>query len=161
MRNADSAAARGAGTTLAESAHGSLPPPPPLIPVGGPRSQGLRGCPSIAAREEMVLQLLHLAARCQGTWLNRLHAPVRLWQAIGDHFLMTGVPRPLGRAGGGGGLPPYGRQPCTTPAHGVLLAAPQAHRGQGRGTLGARCLDHSDPSCDSIRLVWYGSSRCC
>ena len=107
-----------------------------FLPLGGRLCAGLRARPYFAAREEMALQLPHLAAHCQDMWLKRLRVPARLWPAGGERFLMDHFPRP-----------PEGEQALLlnagclrcAPAQGVPLAAPPVHRGlgQGRGTVGA------------------------
>ena len=88
----------------------------------------------------MALQLPHLVAYCQEMSLKRL--------AIGECFLMSYFPA---------------RRPRRAPAQGIPLVALQVHRGlgQGRGMVGARCLEHGAPSCDWCRCMWYGRNWCC
>ena len=72
-----------------------------LLLLGGRLCQGLWARPYFRAREEMALQLLHVAAHCQEMWLKRLRAPARLRPAIGERYLMSYFPPPP--LGGGGG----------------------------------------------------------
>ena len=83
-----------------------------LLPLGGRLCQGLRARPHFMAREEMGLQLPHLAAHCQEMWLKGLRAPARLRPAIGERFFMSYFLRP---AGGGQALPPYAQHPQRAP----------------------------------------------
>ena len=46
-----------------------------LPPLGGCLYQALRAPPHFTAREEMALQVPHLAPHCLNMWLPRLRAP--------------------------------------------------------------------------------------
>ena len=114
-----------------------------LLPLGGRVCAGLSARSYFAARHEVMLQQMRLAAHCRDSWARRLWAPARMRMRPqhSDRFLMDYFPRPLE-----GGLPllPYARRPPRAPARSVLLAAPHRSRpprcGQrhaGRALLGA------------------------
>ena len=86
-----------------------------LLPLGGPVCAGLSVRPFFAARHEVMLQLMRLAAHCRDSWIRRLRAPARMRPPLGDRFLMDYFLRPLE-----GGPPPlpYAR------TQSVPLAAP-------------------------------------
>ena len=131
-----------------------------LPPLGGHVCPGLSARPYFAARREVMLQLMRLAAHCRDTWLRRQRAPARMRLPLSDRFLMDYFPRPLE---GGPPLLPYARRPPRAPACNVLLAAPQRSRppGAGGGTQGALCVEHGAPSCARFRGLGWGVSRCC
>ena len=92
-----------------------------LLPLGGLVCVGLSARPYFAARHEVMLQLMRLAAHCRDSWARRQRAPARMRPEHSDRFLMDYFPRPLE---GGPPLLPYARQPPRAPAHSVPLAAP-------------------------------------
>ena len=131
-----------------------------LLPLGGRVCAGLSARPYFAARHEVMLQLMRLAAHCRDSWARRLRAPARMRPQHGDRFLMDYFPRP---PDGPPPLLPYARRPPRAPARSVPLAAPQRSRPPraGSGTRGALCLVHGAPSCARCRSLGWGISRCC
>ena len=131
-----------------------------LLPLGGRVCAGLSARPYFAARHEVMLQLMRLAAHCRDSWARRLRAPARMRPQHSDRCLMELFPRP---PEGGPPLLPYARRPPRAPASSVPLAAPQRSRppGAGSGTQGALCLEHGAPSCARCRSLGWGISRCC
>ena len=59
-----------------------------LLPLGGRVCAGLSARPYFAARHEVMLQLMRLAAHCRDSWARRLRAPARMRPQHGDRFLM-------------------------------------------------------------------------
>ena len=131
-----------------------------LLPLGGRVCAGLSARAYFAARHEVMLQLMRLAAHCRDSWARRLRAATRMRPQHGDRFLMDYFPRP---PDGPPLLLPYARRPPRAPARSVPLAAPQRSRppGAGSGTQGALCLVHGAPLCARCRSVGWGISRCC
>ena len=131
-----------------------------LLPLGGRVCAGLSARPYFAARHEVMLQLMRLAAHCRDSWARRLRTPARMRPQHSDRFLMDYFPRPLE---GGPHLLPYARRPPRAPARSVPLAAPQRSRppGAGSGTQGALCLEHGAPPCARCQSLGWGISRCC
>ena len=131
-----------------------------LLPLRGRVCTGLSTRPYFAARHEVMLQLMRLAAHYRDSWARRPRAPARMRPQHGDRFLMDYFPQPPEE---GPPLLPYARRPPRAPARSVPLAAPQRSRapGAGSGTQGALCLEHGAPSCARCRSVGWGISRCC
>ena len=131
-----------------------------LLPLGGRVCAGFSARPYFAARREVMLQLMRLAAHCRNSWVRRLRAPARMRPPLGNRFLMDYFPRPLE---GGPPLLLYARRPPQAPARSVPLAAPQRSRppGVGSGTQGALCLERGALSCARCRSLGWGISRCC
>ena len=131
-----------------------------LLPLGGRVCAGLSARPYFAARHEVMLQLMRLAAHCRDSWGRRLQAPARMRPQHSDRFLMDYFPRPLE---GGPPLLPYARRPPGAPSRSVPLAAPQRSRppSAGSGTQGALCSEHGAPSCARCRSLGWGISCCC
>ena len=65
----------------------------------------------IAARREVMLQLMRLAAHCRDLWAWRLQTPARMRPLLSDRFLMDCFPRPLE---GGPSVLPYARRPAAS-----------------------------------------------
>ena len=57
-----------------------------LLPLGGRMCTGLSARPYFAARHEVMLQLMRLAAHCRDSWVRRLRAPARMRPPLGDRF---------------------------------------------------------------------------
>ena len=89
---------------------------------------GLSARPFFAARHEVMLQLMRLAAHCRDSRARRLRTPARMRPQHSDRFLMDYFPHPLE---GGPPLLPYARRPPRAPARSVPLAAPQRSRPLG------------------------------
>ena len=102
-----------------------------LLPLGGRVCAGLSARLYFAARHEVMLQLMRLAAHCRDSWVRRLPAPARMRPLLSDCFLMDYFPRPLK---GGPCLLPYARRPPRALARSVPLAAPQRSRPPGAGS---------------------------
>ena len=131
-----------------------------LPPLGGRVCAALSARPYFAARHEVMLQLMGLAALCCDSWARCMRAPARMPPQHNDCFLMDYFPRLLE---GGPPLLSYARRPPRAPARGVPLAAPQRSRPPraGSGTQGALCLEHGAPSCARCKSLGWGISRAC
>ena len=92
-----------------------------LLPLGGRVCVWLSARPYFAARREVMLQLMRLAAHCRDSWARRLRAPAHMQPLHIDRFLMDYFSRPLE---GGPPLLPYARRPPRAPVRSVPLAAP-------------------------------------
>ena len=130
-----------------------------LLPLGGRVCAGLSARPFLAARREVMLQLMRLATHCRNTWVRHLWTPARIQPPLGGCFVMDYDPRPLE---GGPPLLPYAKSPPPppppppwAPPKSVRLAAPQRSRPPraGGGTRGALCLEHGAPSCSRCGSV--------
>ena len=111
-----------------------------LLPLGGCVCARLLACSYFAARHEVMLQLMCLAAHHRDMWLGHLPAPASLRPLVSDRFLMHYFPRPCE---GGPSLLPYAGRPPQAPAGSVLLAE-QRRSGPLRADSGAQgppCLE--------------------
>ena len=117
-----------------------------LLPLGGRVCAGLSTRPYFAARHEVMLQLMRLAAHCRDSWARRLRAPARMRPQHSDRFLMDCFPRPPE-----GGLPcylmpggPRGPRPAASPSRPRSAAAPPvraaACRARSAWSMGRRCV---------------------
>ena len=111
-----------------------------LLPLGGRKCAGLSARPYFAARHEVMLQLMRLAAHCRDSWVRRVRAPARMRPLLSDCFPMDSFPRPL--KGGASSAPvcpeaPAGAGP-QRPARGTTALSPSGggQRHTGRAMLG-------------------------
>ena len=66
-----------------------------LLPLEGRVCAGLSAGPYFAARHEIMLQLMRVAAHCRESWARRMRAPARMPPQHSGRFLMDYFPHPL------------------------------------------------------------------
>ena len=114
----------------------------------------------VAARHEMMLQLLRLVSHCRGVWVRCLRLRARIWPSLDDCFLMDYYSQPP-RGDHRTCLTPRGRHRCRLQAFRLRSRNAGRPLGGGSGTPGALCMEHGAPSCAQYKSLGWGISRYC